>query len=143
MYTQRLHADDLQMECEAFDGTTAYARSKRAEVVLTELWAQHLAATGVVVHAMHPGWADTPGVQTSLPAFHRVMRPLLRTAEEGADTIVWLASADEPAHSTGLLWHDRRPRPVHRVPWTRESDAERQALWDACERLTSDAAEVR
>ena len=143
MYTQRLHADDLQMEHGAFSGSTAYARSKRAEVILTELWAQRLAGTGVVVHAMHPGWADTPGVRTSLPAFYRLMRPLLRSAEEGADTIVWLASAEEPARSTGVLWHDRRPRPLHRVPWTRESDAERRALWDACERLTSDAAEAR
>ncbi len=71
------------------------------------------------------------------------MRPLLRTAEEGADTIVWLSSADEPAKTSGLLWHDRRPRPAHRVPWTRESEAERRALWDACERLTSVAAEAR
>ena len=69
MYTQRLHDDDLQMESGAFDGATAYARSKRAEVVLTELWAQRLEGTGVVVHAMHPGWADTPGVRTSLPTF--------------------------------------------------------------------------
>jgi dehydrogenase/reductase SDR family member 12 len=139
MYTQRLHAEDLQMERGDFDGTTAYARTKRAEVILTELWAQRLAGTGVVVHAMHPGWADTPGVRSSLPAFHRVMRPLLRTAEEGADTIVWLASAEEPGRSSGLLWHDRRSRPVHRLPWTRESAGERRALWDACERLTERA----
>ncbi len=138
MYTQRLHDDDLQMESGAFDGSTAYARSKRAEVVLTELWAQRLEGTGVVVHAMHPGWADTPGVRTSLPTFHRLSRPLLRTPEQGADTIVWLSTATEPARSTGGFWHDRRRRPTHRVPWTRESADQREALWTACERLTSD-----
>lgn len=136
MYTRRLHVEDLQMERGEFDGTIAYARTKRAEVVLTELWAQRLEDTGVVVHAMHPGWADTPGVRKSLPTFYRLSRPLLRTPEQGADTIIWLAAAAEPARSTGGFWHDRRRRPTHRVPWTRESRGERQALWTACEQLT-------
>jgi hypothetical protein len=63
------------------------------------------------------------------------MKPLLRTPEQGADTIVWLGAADEPARSTGLLWHDRRPRPTHLLPWTRETPDERARLWDAVERL--------
>ena len=71
MYTQRISVDDLQSEHGQFDGPTAYARTKRAQVILTELWAQRLAGTGVVVHAMHPGWADTPGVRSSLPASTR------------------------------------------------------------------------
>jgi NAD(P)-dependent dehydrogenase (short-subunit alcohol dehydrogenase family) len=82
MYTRRVHVEDLQMERGEFDGTVAYARTKRAEMVLTELWAQRLAGSGVVVHAMHPGWADTPGVRASLPTFHRLTRPLLRTPEQ-------------------------------------------------------------
>ena len=94
-----------------FDGRVAYARSKRAEVVLAERWAEELAGTGVVVHAMHPGWADTPGIQTSIPTFRRVMRPLLRSPEQGADTIVWLAAAPEPAAVTGRFWSDRHERP--------------------------------
>jgi dehydrogenase/reductase SDR family member 12 len=138
MYTQRLHVDDLQTERGDFDGTVAYARTKRVEVVLTELWAGRLEGSGVVVHAMHPGWADTPGLQSSLPAFHRLARPILRTPEQGADTIIWLAAAAEPTRSSGGLWHDRRQRPTHRVPWTREQPADREALWAACEQLTSD-----
>src|SRR3954454_12432660 len=67
MYTRRLDVGDLQSEDGEFDGTVAYAKTKRAEVVLSELWARRLAGSGVVVHAMHPGWADTPGVRTSLP----------------------------------------------------------------------------
>jgi dehydrogenase/reductase SDR family member 12 len=39
MYTQALHLDDLQMEREPYRGTVAYARAKRAQVVLTRLWA--------------------------------------------------------------------------------------------------------
>ena len=83
-------------------------------MVLTELWAQRLEGSGVVVHAMHPGWADTPGVRTSLPTFHRLTRPLLRTPEQGADTIVWLAAAAEPARSTGGSL--ARPAPAPDAP---------------------------
>ena len=59
------------------------------------------------------------------------MRPLLRDADQGADTVVWLGAAPEPAERSGLFWHDREPRPVHRVPWTRETPAERERLWDS------------
>jgi dehydrogenase/reductase SDR family protein 12 len=137
MYTQKLRADDPQSEQEDFDGPTVYARTKRAEVVLTEMWAERLAGTGVTAHAMHPGWADTPGVRSSLPRFHRVTRPLLRSAEQGADTIVWLGAAAEPAEASGGFWHDRRRRPTHLLPGTRETEVDRRRLWAECVALSS------
>ncbi len=140
MYTQRLHADDLQNAHGEFNGTTAYARTKRAQVLLTEEWARRLADRGIVAHAMHPGWADTPGISASLPRFHRVARPLLRSPAQGADTIVWLGAADEAATSSGGFWHDRRRRPTSLLPWTRATAADRSALWRECERLTADPA---
>ncbi len=136
MYTQRIRVDDLQSERGEFDGTTAYARAKRAQVILTEMWAKRLQRRGVVVHSMHPGWADTPGVASSLPRFYKLSRPLLRTPQQGADTIVWLAAADEPGHCTGLFWHDRQPRPTHLLPWTRETQPEREQLWAQCAQLS-------
>ena len=141
MYTQRLRPDDLQSQEGEFDGRVAYSRSKRAEVVLAERWAEELAGTGVVVHAMHPGWADTPGIKGSLPGFQRVMRPLLRTPEQGADTIVWLAAAAEPAAVTGRFWSDRHVRPTHHpLARTRETAEERERLWHAMEALAAGAA---
>ncbi len=138
MYTQRLHVDDLESAEGEFDGAVAYARSKRATVVLTGLWAQRLWGTGVVVHAMHPGWVDTPGLRDSLPRFYGLTKPLLRTPEQGAETILWLGAAAEPALSSGGFWHDRRMRPTNRVPWTRETLSERERLWAECERLTQE-----
>lgn len=132
MFTQRLDVDDPESEHRTYRPATAYARAKRALVVLNELWADRLLGRGVVCHAMHPGWVDTPGVQTSLPGFHRVTGKLLRSPEEGADTVVWLGAAHAPAGRTGLFWHDRRPRPTHRVPWTHESPEDRQRLWELC-----------
>jgi hypothetical protein len=81
---------------------------------------------------MHPGWSDTPGIRSSLPSFYRATRPLLRTAEQGADTIVWLGAAVEPGRSSGRFWHDRRRRPTHLLPWTREAPRERARLWTQC-----------
>jgi NAD(P)-dependent dehydrogenase (short-subunit alcohol dehydrogenase family) len=132
MYAERLDVDDLETSHRAFDGSRVYARTKRAQVVLTELWAERLQGTGVVAHAMHPGWADTPGVRTSLPTFRRVTGPLLRSPEQGADTILWLGAAAEPGRTSGCFWHDRRARPTHLLPWTRESADERARLWSSC-----------
>jgi dehydrogenase/reductase SDR family member 12 len=137
MYGQRLRADDLQYERGEYSPSTGYARTKRAQVVLSERWAQELRGDGVVVHAMHPGWADTPGIASSLPAFRRLTRPILRTDAQGADTTVWLAAAEEPGRDSGRFWHDRRPRPTHYLRRTKEGEADRRALWDACERLTA------
>ena len=136
MYSQRLPAEDLQNQQGEYQPPAVYSRTKRAEVILTELWAQRLAGTGIVVNSMHPGWADTPGVTASLPRFAKLTKPLLRTPEQGADTIVWLGAADEPATISGGFWHDRRRRPTHLLPRTRETAADRDTLWRECERLS-------
>lgn len=137
MYTQRIRVDDLQMSRGRYDGTVAYARTKRGQVILTEMWAQKLRDRGIVVHAMHPGWADTPGVSKSLPRFYQITKPLLRTPEQGADTIVWLCASKEAERSTGLFWHDRRPRPTHRMRGTRETPKERETLWRKLDSMTA------
>ena len=128
MYGQRLRADDPDFHRGVYSPTAAYARSKRAQVELLPVLADHWAADRIVVGATHPGWADTPGVVESLPTFHRVTGPFLRDAAGGADTTVWLA-ATEPTPESGLLWHDRRPRPTHLLRRTRTGDAERDRLW--------------
>ena len=138
MYSSRLDLDELQDPSGEFDGVRAYAQTKRAEVVLTHEWARRLAPTGVTVHAMHPGWADTPGVQSSLPRFRRLTAPILRTPAQGADTILWLATAEEPAAATGGFWHDRRRRPEHRLPTTRERPGDAERLYELCRELTAD-----
>jgi NAD(P)-dependent dehydrogenase (short-subunit alcohol dehydrogenase family) len=129
MYTARLDADDLELDQREFHGPTVYAHAKRIQVSLAGLLDERLEPRGITVHAMHPGWVDTPGVAEALPRFHTVFAPILRTPAEGADTIVWLAAGGEQAAPGGELWMDRRIRPAHRVPWTRETAAERNRLW--------------
>jgi dehydrogenase/reductase SDR family member 12 len=138
MYAQRLHLDDLSFEQGDYSGPLAYARAKRAQVALMREWARRLRAEGIVANAMHPGWADTPGLSASLPEFREFLGPYARTAEEGVDTIVWLAASEEAARSTGRLFLDRRPRPFDRLPTTRVPAAERLALWDRVIELTGE-----
>jgi dehydrogenase/reductase SDR family member 12 len=136
MYTAALRPDDLQLEREPFDGARFYAHTKRAGVALNAVWAEQFGAEEIAFCAMHPGWVDTPGLRRSLPSFRRLMRPLLRDPRQGADTIVWLARESKLEPPTGGFWHDRSPRPVHRLPSTAESAADRERLWRECERLS-------
>ena len=129
MYSQRVELDDPQTEQQEYVGTAVYSRTKRAQVIITEIRAGLLADRGVVCHSMHPGWAATPGVSSSIPLFEAKFRDILRTPEQGPDTIVWLGSADEPARSSGGFWLDRRVRETHRSEETRETEAKRAALW--------------
>lgn len=126
MYGQDLRADDPEYVDGDYSPTTAYARSKRAQVELLPLLQQRWSPSHV--YATHPGWADTPGVQGSLPTFRRMMRPVLRDADGGAETTVWLAAV-QPAPAGGGLWHDRAKRPTHFLPRTRTGPEATAALW--------------
>ena len=132
MYASPLRVTDLQMGDE-YKGSEQYARAKRAQVTLNEMWAARVPAGEVVFHAMHPGWADTPGVRESLPTFRKLVGPLLRSPQQGADTMVWLAADDgEPMATSGGFWLDRHRRSIHKLPNTRSSDTaeRRQQLWE-------------
>lgn len=136
MYAQPLRADDLQFRRGDYGGTAAYARTKRMQVVLAGLLAEELAGRRVTVHALHPGWAATPGVTGSLPAFDRIVGPLLRTPEQGADTAVWLAGAPAGTVGSGRFWHDRTVRPEHYLSRTRETVEQRERFRAEVDRLT-------
>ena len=138
MYAQRLDPATLEMSPSGYRGVVAYARVKRAQVVLSREWARRISPADVAFHAMHPGWADTPGIAAALPRFRWAAQPILRTPEQGADTIVWLATAAPELLGSGCFWHDRRPRPEYRLPWTREDDpgAARQ-LWERIDRTAA------
>jgi NAD(P)-dependent dehydrogenase (short-subunit alcohol dehydrogenase family) len=78
--------------------TAAYKMSKVALNALTRILAQETRRYNIKVNAMCPGWVKT---DMGGPAAHR-------TVEEGADTVVWLATlpADGP---TNGFFRDRQP----------------------------------
>lgn len=104
-----------------FNGVVAYAAHKRAQIALTSFWRERHRETGVEFYVMHPGWADTAGVQRSLPRFRRLFKPVLRNARSGADTALWLAAERPSQPSQELIWFDRKIRAAHAFAYTRAS----------------------
>lgn len=105
---------DVQYDRRPYDGRQAYAQSKQAERMLSWALARRLAARGVSVNAMHPGFVATGifrkgggllGLLASLYAKLRARRPA-----EGADTVVYLAASPEVEGRSGLFWIDRQER---------------------------------
>ena len=133
MYGSGFSLSDPQLERREYRPTAVYAHTKRAEVMLADEFDVRFRPTAC---SMHPGWAGTPGVAESLPRFNRLMRPVLRSAAAGADTIVWLAGASPEEAPGGLFYEDRRPRPKYRLPGTRETAADRRRLYDLCSELS-------
>lgn len=131
-YAAPLQIDALDVHsADMFDGTTIYALHKRAQIALNAYWQSRYSSRGITFHVMHPGWADTSGVQRSLPRFRRWMAPILRDAAAGADTALWLA-ATRPRAAEGV-WFDRALRPAHVYGFTQQGDPT-SALIDKLER---------
>uniref|UniRef100_A0A8C1YD74 Si:ch211-165b10.3 n=3 Tax=Cyprinus carpio TaxID=7962 RepID=A0A8C1YD74_CYPCA len=135
MLVQKLNTDDLQTERAPFDGTMVYAQNKRQQVVMTEVWAK--ANPKIHFSVMHPGWADTPAVAKAMPQFHQMMRNRLRSADQGADTVVWLAvSRATTAFPSGLFFQDRQPVSAHLpLAWTHSSRREVKVFMGRLETL--------
>ncbi|MCA1781315.1 MAG: SDR family NAD(P)-dependent oxidoreductase [Dermatophilaceae bacterium] len=127
MYAQGLPVRNPNYERGQYSGSTAYARSKRTQVELSGILAERWAP--LRLYAMHPGWAETPGVTQQLPTFDKVMGPILRDADAGADTTTWLL-ASEPAPPDGGLWMDRRERPTAFLGRNEPTDEQRRAMWE-------------
>ncbi|MEN7342190.1 MAG: SDR family NAD(P)-dependent oxidoreductase [Pseudomonadota bacterium] len=115
-------------EAAAHDGTRAYAVQKRAQVALTQHWQQSSEKQGQRYYVMHPGWVDTAGVQQSLPTFRKLLRPVLRTASQGADTIIWLASERPEEDNQDRIWLDRKARKTHAYGFTRANSESTERL---------------
>lgn len=112
MYTSPL-TTDLQFSDGELNGLEQYARNKRVQVALTEKWAEKYGNKGISFYAMHPGWAETPGVTNSMPSFSKSLQGKLRSSEEGADTVIWLALQPKEKLVSGGFYFDRAEAPKH------------------------------
>ncbi len=124
-----LDLDDVEFQRRPYDAAAAYAQSKQADRMLTWAWARRFAGTTVTANAMSPGPVQTQLLQTLAPGLQG------RTAEEGADTLIWLATAPDLEGVNGQFWSNRRERecPYHGL------DGE-EKLWNLCETLSDRSA---
>ncbi|HEV7159144.1 MAG TPA: SDR family NAD(P)-dependent oxidoreductase [Caulobacteraceae bacterium] len=106
----RLDFGDLQSQ-RRFSALEAYGRSKLCNIAWTYALSRRLAETGITANCFHPGGvntrfgADTRGLQSLLLRF---AQRFMLTPAQGADTLIWLASAREVGGRTGGYWVRRR-----------------------------------
>lgn len=130
MYTAALRDDDPEYRTGEYAGAKAYARTKRMQVVLAQMWAHRLAPEQIAVESMHPGWVDTRGIARHLPKFRALTLPLMRSLEQGADTLVWLVATRPASYASDHFWHDRRLRPTSYGRERAQGAEQRRRLWD-------------
>lgn len=135
-----IHFDDLQFE-RRYRGQAAYNQSKLANVLFTYELARRLEGSGVTVNCVAPGVVRSNfGLADPAPGMlllTALVRPFMRTPEQGAATSVWLASSPEAEGVTGGYYVLRRGRPSARRSSRRSYDTELAGrLWRVSEELT-------
>lgn len=130
--------DDIQ-SLENFDPGMAYCMGKLANVLFTRGLAARLEDSGIVAHAMAPGPVAS-NFSSSMPAEARERLhslPMLSEAE-GADTLIWLATAEEPGETSGGYWEKRKPRTPHPVA---DDPTAVERFWQESEKLVATAGQ--
>jgi NAD(P)-dependent dehydrogenase (short-subunit alcohol dehydrogenase family) len=122
--------DDLQFEHGGYGTNRAYARSKLANVLFTVELARRLAGTGVTANCLHPGvvatniWSHAPWYTQPLIAVGKLF---MTSAEQGAETIVYLAASPEVQGLTGGYYERNRIVPPSRLA---QDEALARRLWE-------------
>ena len=109
--------------------------TKKANILFTYELADRLAGTGVVANCVHPGGVNTrfgdddrsPGI-----LLFRAFKPFMRTPEQGADTVIYLASSPEAREMSGRYLVDRQEV----SPAEPRDEAAQKRLWEVSEKLT-------
>jgi retinol dehydrogenase-14 len=127
--------DDLEGE-KSYRSMRIYGRSKLANILFTYELARRLEGTGVTVNCLHPGAVSTRlGAQNGAiaRALIGLLRPFLRSPQDGAKTSVYLAAAPEVDGVSGKYFIDCRPARSSRESQDREVA---RRLWERSAAMT-------
>jgi NAD(P)-dependent dehydrogenase (short-subunit alcohol dehydrogenase family) len=132
-YAGGLDVDDVNFDRRPYDLTRAYKQSKQANRMMTRAWARRAEADHVSVYSMTPGFIPTTDLfREQTPGnkfFLRMLAKLIgRTVQQGADTVVWLATSDAVRGGNGGFFKERKE--VRCEFFDPEAEAK---LWDKCE----------
>jgi retinol dehydrogenase 12 len=132
-YAGGLDIDDINFDKRTYNETLAYKQTKQANRMLTREWARRLEKDNIAVYSMTPGFIPDTELfreQNAVGKFLIKVFALIegRTIEEGADTIVWLASEDKINGSNGGFFNRRKEE---KCKFNNPDDEKR--LWDKCE----------
>ena len=127
--------DDLQGE-RRYRAFPVYGMTKKANILFTYELAKRLEGTAGVANCVHPGGVNTSfGDDNRSPGvlLFRAFKPFMRTPEQGADTVIYLASSPEAAEMNGRYLMDRKEV----SPAEPRDEAAQRRLWEASEALTN------
>jgi NAD(P)-dependent dehydrogenase (short-subunit alcohol dehydrogenase family) len=132
----RINFDDPMLKGR-YNGWRAYAQSKLANLMFTFALARRLEGTDITVNALHPGTVATGFAQNETTTglsrlIFRVLRPLFRSPEKGAETVIYLATAALDG-VTGQYFKDKAPIAAPRAAY---NEADQERLWRLSEVLT-------
>ncbi|HEV2202174.1 MAG TPA: SDR family oxidoreductase [Bryobacteraceae bacterium] len=135
-----LDFDDLQ-SAKGYSGATAYARSKLANVLFTRELARRLAGTGVTANCYHPGFVATRlGHQDGgISKIWGISTSGALSPEEGAKTLLYLATSPEVAATSGEYFNRSR---VERLSRNALDDAAARRLWEESARIAGISAQA-
>jgi NAD(P)-dependent dehydrogenase (short-subunit alcohol dehydrogenase family) len=130
----RLDFSDLQGQ-RRYTGWRAYSRSKLANILFTYELTRRLEGTGITANALHPGFVATNfgrNNRSLMAAFFRILQLAALSPEEGAETIIYLASSPEVKGITGEYFVKQKAVRSSQVSYNRD-DAAR--LWQVSAEL--------
>jgi len=128
--------DDLQSE-RRYRAFRVYGMTKLANILFTYELAERLEGTGVVANCLHPGGVNTNFANNNRglgTLIFRAFKPFMRTAEQGADTVVYLASSPEAGEMTGRYLTDRKVISSYQEP---HDVSAQKRLWEVSGELTN------
>jgi NAD(P)-dependent dehydrogenase (short-subunit alcohol dehydrogenase family) len=134
-YAGGLDLNDINYDRRSYNTTAAYKQSKQANRMLNREWAKHLIKKNISVYSMTPGWVPNTDLFREQSTFNKSVIKTAgvvggRSVEQGADTIVWLASSDKIPGNNGGFFRDRKE-----LPCQFNNPEEEKKLWDICEQL--------
>ncbi|MCK9564393.1 MAG: hypothetical protein M0R02_16905, partial [Bacteroidales bacterium] len=128
--------DDLQV-LDRYDPGAAYCNAKLANVLFARGLARRLAGDGIVAHSMHPGTVDSNFISHAGEKTQAYIRTLESISpQQGAETLIWLATADEPGNSSGGYYYLCKPRTPNPIV---DDEASVDRLWTESEKLLASA----
>ncbi len=134
-----LDFDNLQSE-KGYNAFAAYGRSKLENVMFTYELARRLEGTGVTANALHPGVVRTGFGHNNggiVSAATRVLQLFGISAEQGAQTSIYLATSPEVEGVSGKYFE--KSKPVKSSPASYDEAAWKR-LWEISEALTGISA---